>query len=325
MYKVSVIIPVYNVEKYVEACLDSVLSQSYHNYEIICVNDCGQDKSMDIVKTKQSCFPDKIRIIDSKENVGLGGARDKGILYASGDYITFLDSDDYIKEDYIETYTSEAEKTNADIICGSFIRDVDGKKIDCRPDRREELSEWIDISACTKFYKREFLLENHLNFNGIRIYEDELFMYKILLKSPQIAWIDYSGYFYRLNRGSITRGRAVDRSSIFLKYAKNIQAFIAEYSQEIEQSDILKYCLASGLTANLLYNGQKSGRKRLEEIYQEYNRLLMQIDKNIQYNKYVSLAYLKTESPKKRYAMWIMMHLRRVKCDKLAVMIIGIM
>ena len=259
MYKVSVIIPVYNVEKYIEACLDSVLSQSYHNYEIICVDDCGQDKSMDIVRAKQSCLPDKIRIIESEENVGLGGARDKGIKYASGDYITFLDSDDYIREDYIETYIREAKKENADVIYGSYIRDINGKKVDCRSDGKEELSEWIDVSACTKFYKREFLLKNNLDFRGIRIYEDELFMYKLLLKSPVISRIDYSGYYYILNTESITKGKITDRSNLFLEYVENIRRFVLEYSREIEQSDILKYCLASGLTANLLYNGQKSG------------------------------------------------------------------
>lgn len=325
MYKVSVIIPVYNVEKYIESCLESVLSQSYYNYEIICVDDCGQDKSMDIVRQKQACFPDKIRIVDSEKNVGLGGARDKGILYASGDYITFLDSDDYIKKDYIQTYIEAAEKGNADIICGSYIRDLGGKKIDCRPKNREKFSEWVDVSACTKFYKREFLLKNHLNFHGIRIYEDELFMYRILLKSPVISWIDYSGYYYRLNTGSITKKKSIDRSHVFLNYAENIRGFISEHSQEIEQSEILKYCLASGLTANLLYNGQKSGWKRMGKLYQEYDRLLMQIDQRIQYNKFVGLAYLKSEPAKKRYAMWLMMHLRRVRCDKIIVLIIGIL
>ena len=109
---------------------------------------------MDIVREKQAGFPDKIRIVDSEKNVGHGGARDKGILYASGDYITFLDSDDYIKKDYFQTYIDEAEKNNADIICGSYIRDLGKKMIDCRPKCREKLSEWVDVSACTSFSKR---------------------------------------------------------------------------------------------------------------------------------------------------------------------------
>ena len=280
---------------------------------------------MDIVRRKQACFPDKIRIVDSEKNVGLGGARDKGILYASGDYITFLDSDDYIKKDYIQIYLDEAEKKNADIICGSYIRDLGEKKIDCRPKSRGKFSEWVDVSACTKFYKREFLFKNDLNFHGIRIYEDELFVYRILLKSPVISWVNYSGYYYRLNTGSITKGKAIERSHVFMSYAENIRGFISEHSQEIKQSEILKYCLASGLTANLLYNGQKSGWKRMGELYQEYNRLLMQIDQRIQHNKFVRLAYLKSEPAKKRYAMWLMMHLRRVRCDKIIAVIIGIL
>ena len=231
-----------------------------------------------------------------RKNVGLGGARDKGILYASGDYITFLDSDDYIKKDYFQDIYRRSREKIMQILSAAAIYVIWVKKmIDCRPKCREKLSEWVDVSACTKFFKKEFLLKKSFEFSWESEYmKMNFFMYRILLKSPVISWVDYSGYYYRLNTGSITKGKAIDRSQVFLNYTGNIREFILAHSQEIKQSEILKYCLASGLTANLLYNGQKSGWKRMGELYQEYDRLLMQIDQRIQYNKFVGLAYLKS-------------------------------
>lgn len=106
MKKVSVIIPVYNVEKYLRRCLNSVLRQTYDDYEIICVNDKSPDNSDKILEQYAGKFPDRISVYTNEENLGLGRTRERGIRHAEGEYVMFIDSDDYIKSDYIETYVS---------------------------------------------------------------------------------------------------------------------------------------------------------------------------------------------------------------------------
>jgi len=113
--KISIIIPVYNVEKYLESCLESVVNQSYKNIEIICVNDCSTDSSLDIL----NCYAardNRLSIIDKKQNGGLLSARKSGVDAASGEYLLFLDSDDYIKTDLCQFITDNVAKSKFDII-----------------------------------------------------------------------------------------------------------------------------------------------------------------------------------------------------------------
>jgi glycosyltransferase involved in cell wall biosynthesis len=118
--KISVIVPVYNVEKYIARFLDSAINQTYKDLEIICINDGSNDKSLKILaqygKTER-----RIKVIEADKNMGGGGyyARNAGLKAAAGEYIAFADSDDYLEPDFYEQLTAEALKTNADIICGS--------------------------------------------------------------------------------------------------------------------------------------------------------------------------------------------------------------
>ena len=97
MSKVSVIVPVYNVEQYIKRCLKSILDQSWQDFEILCVDDCGQDQSISIIEQMQKEYPQKIKILYGEQNMGLGAARDRGMKAASGEYIAFIDSDDETK------------------------------------------------------------------------------------------------------------------------------------------------------------------------------------------------------------------------------------
>ena len=104
MSKVSVIVPVYNVEQYIKRCLKIILDQSWQDFEILCVDDCGQDQSISIIEQMQKEYPQKIKILYGEQNMGLGAARDRGMKVASGEYIAFIDSDDYLKRNFLETY-----------------------------------------------------------------------------------------------------------------------------------------------------------------------------------------------------------------------------
>ena len=323
MKKVSVIVPIYNVEKYIKRCLESILKQTYQNFEILCVDDCGQDNSMTIVERMQKKYPQKIQILYGKENGGLGAARDRGIEVATGDYISFIDSDDYIKKDFLETYMHAAMKKDADMVMGGYVRDANGKLKDVPVDLKDENFVWMNVSAWTKIYKKEFLKQNQISFCGVGRYEDEGFLYRILVCDPQIEVIDYCGYYYYLNTQSITRNAKRDKTGIVREYFQTVYNLYKTTSCDEAKKDLFYYCLVSGLTANVLYNGQGCGIEKMKELYAGYNKLLNRIDKNICKNKYIKLKYLKSEPFKKRYATWLILRLRRIGADKAVFLLIS--
>lgn len=121
MIKVSIVVPVYNVEKYLKKCLDSLVRQTLEEIEIILVNDASPDKSDIIMEQFRERYPDKIKCIYLKENLSQGGARNQGIKIATGEYITFVDSDDYVDVTMCEQLYKKAEETGSDIvICDAY-------------------------------------------------------------------------------------------------------------------------------------------------------------------------------------------------------------
>lgn len=324
MDKVSVIVPVYNVEKYVERCLRSVLNQTYKNFEIICVDDCGTDHSIQIIEQIQKEFPQKIKIIYGEINKGLGAARDKGLSTADGEYVSFVDSDDYLKTDFLETYISVMKEKNADIVVGGYIRDVEGKFSETKIDTKDLSYTWMNVSACTKIYRRKFLEDNHLSFLGVRRYEDEGFMYRSLVCAPRVELINYSGYYYYMNSESITRNLNKDRTKIVEEYLQTVRKINMTVQCQGDTKELLNYCLVSGLTANLIYNSMGCGKKRMNILYSKYDALIKEIDKNICKNKYIALKFLKSEPWKKRYATWLILRLRKIKLDRAVFFLISI-
>lgn len=118
--KVSVIVPVYNTEQYLRECLESLVKQTYSNYEVIIVNDCSPDNSMSIITEYTTEYPDKFYCITPNVNVGIGRARDLGIHHAKGEYIMFVDSDDFVAPTFIEIPVRTMEQADADIVQFGF-------------------------------------------------------------------------------------------------------------------------------------------------------------------------------------------------------------
>ena len=125
---VSIVVPVYNVESYIEECLQSVCSQTYENLEIICVDDVGNDRSMDVVRSfaVKDC---RIKIIEHDKNKGLAEARNTGLEHVSGDYVFFLDSDDWLSIDAIEKFVRSAKVGEPDIVVGQGLAFSDDGKL----------------------------------------------------------------------------------------------------------------------------------------------------------------------------------------------------
>ncbi len=216
MCKISVIIPVYNVGKYISKCLDSVVTQTFRDIEIICINDASDDKSLNIIQ-EYAQKDERIKYKSFEEHKGVSAARNCGIDMSNGEYIYFLDSDDWIENDYLEVMLRTIEKTGAQIVMNKNILSyIDGK---CYPYNFQQsqlkISEnsWIYVEKeaqnvfCTVFSK--LFNSNLIKKHGIRfpegyVYEDMFFHYVTFAYAEKIYFFNGSSYYYRKTENSIT-------------------------------------------------------------------------------------------------------------------------
>lgn len=215
MIKVSVIVPVYNVEKYIERCLISIMRQTVVDLiELILIDDCSNDKSMSLANSfllNQSVL--EYKIICHSKNRGVSAARNTGIDVASGKYIFFLDSDDEITHDCIEKLLNASYRRNYDVIMGNFT--TIGAEIQCKLwlDKGEIigndliLAEFITnkwyAMVWNKMYQTQFLKENKLRFQEGIVHEDELWSFKIALFAKSMYVESAITYKYHINSNSI--------------------------------------------------------------------------------------------------------------------------
>lgn len=206
MPKVSVIIPVFNTEKYLRKCLDSVCNQTLSDIEIICVDDCSTDNSLNILKEYAS-KDNRIKLIEFKENKGAAVARNTGIIEAKGEYLGFIDSDDYIDQNFYENLYKKVEIRHSDIVKGSDMKLVfeDGRietdeqnfKI-----KKNKINFWCQYT--TAIYKRDFILKNKIDFPvGLLVGEDPVFTIKSAILSDSVEVINNAQYYYVRHEGSL--------------------------------------------------------------------------------------------------------------------------
>lgn len=238
-YKISVIIPVYGVEKYIKQCLDSVINQTYKNLEIIIVNDGTKDNSMKIVE--EYLLDERIKVIN-KENGGLSSARNFGLKNATGDYISFVDSDDWIELSLYEKLVENLN--NEDIIIFNFIKfnerinitsvaEINIEKI--RNFNKGYLFYKNSHYSCwNKLYSKKYLEKINAQFIEGMIYEDVYWGMITLYQTNKVKFLNILGYYYRENRiGSImnTVDEVLDNITN-QKIARNIEIFLKNTSLE---------------------------------------------------------------------------------------------
>ena len=212
--ELSIIVPVYNVEKYLEECLDSILKIKNINYEVLIINDGSPDNSQKII---DEYYKKDSRIkFFIKENGGLSSARNYGLERAQGEYIWFVDSDDLVVASEFEKFFIEAINSKKDFILGNCSTFKDGEKISYKELNEKEIkyseSKEVVYSEIEKLptvwrgiYKNKFLKEKNVKFKDKITNEDVLFNYLILNRTKKISYIDITFYLYRKNReGAIT-------------------------------------------------------------------------------------------------------------------------
>ena len=218
MPKVSIIVPFYNVGRYMEKCLNSLVNQTLEDIEIILVNDGSQDNSYQIAKEFQEKYPNKIKCYE-KTNGGLGDARNFGINYATGEYIAFLDSDDYVDVTMYEEMYEKAKQEDADMVECDFLWEYPNKKkqdIGTEYSNQNEMLQKARVVAWNKLIKTE-IYKNHpeARFSvGLR-YEDVEGFYKILPYIKKVSYVKKCFIHYVQRPGSISNTQNKRNGEIF--------------------------------------------------------------------------------------------------------------
>ena len=200
---ISVIIPVYNAQDGIKRCVDSLLNQSFKNFEIILLNDGSKDNSLNILKEYELKYS-FVRVID-KQNEGVAVTRNKGILLAEGEYTMFMDNDDFVDSDYIETFYQAIHEKKLDLVIGGYKRvNQDNQIIFSQNIQQSEWSKYIIMAPWAKIYRTEFLKTNNLEFFDYGIGEDIIFNLTAYKTTDKIGLLDYKGYNWYYNSQSIS-------------------------------------------------------------------------------------------------------------------------
>lgn len=254
---ISVVIPVYNVEWYLEECLNSVVKQTYKNLEILCVDDCTQDNSVNIIKRFME-KDSRIKLICHRENLGLGGARNTGIRAASGKYIVFVDSDDVLEKDMIERlYTGVCKNSLNTAVCA--VRKFQGNNYHETASTFHYLSHAVtgvhsidsgkeyltDMwpSAINKLYSMDIIKKYHCAFPEKLLYEDHIFHYDYFSHISKFYYTSTPLYNYRVNRaGSITSTSVGREDEIYVSLKELEQRFSSYFDKKKWKASYAKVC-----------------------------------------------------------------------------------
>lgn len=277
MPKVSVIVPIYNVEKYLEKCINSLLSQTLEDIQIILVNDGSKDNSGNIAKEYEKNNKDRVTYVE-KENGGLSDARNYGLKYATGDFVAFLDSDDYIEKNAYEEMYNKAIEEDADYVECDFIWEFPNK---IRVDKqytyknKKEMLSFVRVVAWNKLIKRQLITDNNLEFpKGLR-YEDVEFAYKLIPFINKFAYVDKPFIHYVQREGSIANVQNERTAEIFTVLDNVIEFYkknniYEEYRDELEYN-YARYLLCSSLKRMCKIKDKTIREKLLTESWERLN------------------------------------------------------
>lgn len=243
--KISLIIPVYNVQQYLKRCLDSVLTQSFDNFEVILIDDKSSDLSAEICNDYQKCDR-RVKLFHKTNNCGLSAARNTGIELSIADYITFLDSDDWISENYLQDLYSSSLKENSDVTISNFEKKYDSNR-DGRMRYKSNISYIstdqillalfqgkIGTSAWGKLYRRN--LFSDIKFPTGSIYEDIGTTYRVFSKCNKVTISRDSIYYYYQRKGSIVNSNFNDHDLDIIKLVNEIQVFTVKAFPQLQES-----------------------------------------------------------------------------------------
>jgi len=233
MTRISIVMPVYNSEKYLRACLDSLLRQSFIDFEVICIDDCSVDGSWEILK-EYAQIDNRIKVLQNEENLRAAGTRNVGLEKAVGDYIYFIDSDDYIDRDYLRLLYAKAIETDADIVTNSnIVKETNGVAepyIHLGMPNISQEGKYIDAKTSVenafcvvwmRLFKRSFLEQYHIRFQDVKM-EDNVFHFVTSIHASSIyVFKAAAAYHYVIHSDSVTELIQKDNQRDFITMKAN--------------------------------------------------------------------------------------------------------
>ena len=302
MPKVSVIVPFYNVEGYIEKCLETLVNQTLKDIEIILVNDGSTDRSIEIVKKFIKEYPEKIVYLE-KENGGLSDARNFGIKYAKGEYIAFLDSDDYIERDMYQSMYELAQKEGSDMVeCDFYWEYPNKQKLDTgkKYNGKKEMLEKVRVIAWNKLIKKEILAKTNIQFPKGYRYEDVEFTYKLIPYIEKVSFCKKPLIHYIQRQGSISNLQNERTKEIFdvlehvIEFYKEKNIY-EEYKQQLEYVYV-RYAFCRSFLRIVKIKDEELKERLLELTWERVNINFPNWKKNevLRKNKSLKDLYLKT-------------------------------
>lgn len=282
---ISVIVPVYNAEKYIEHCIQSLLEQTYKNFELILVNDGSKDRSLELCKA----FAEKDRRVKvyDRQNGGASAARNTGLERMEGQYVVFVDSDDYVSKSYLENLYLAAKSSHYDIVqCNLESTNGQLNSIDAIP---FQLSDVTEITKVQALNERKYKVSvwgkiycSHI-FKDFRfqegiIYEDDASYYIFVDRAEKLAVLNETLYFYYMSENSVMRNDKKDKSTAFVGiYEDRIQYFKQRNNQELLDGSYDRFCLVLmlNLAASFAHGNNVGDRIRLLALFKKYYPLAM--------------------------------------------------
>ncbi|SHJ79652.1 Glycosyltransferase involved in cell wall bisynthesis [Clostridium amylolyticum] len=316
--KASIIIPIYNAEKHIAKCVESAINQTFNDYEIILLNDGSQDSSQMLIEEFQQNYPEKIRIF-YHDNVGVAITRNRGIEYSCGEYLFFIDNDDYILPDYVQKFVAEAERTQADMVIGWHNQiENGGSKVKLRKLQNEEWSAFRFLTPWARVYRKSFLLDNNIRFLNTKMGEEIYCSVLAAIKAKKVSILPYSGYNWIVNPDSVShtlqKGFQSKASPIkmlnSLFQSININELSLDKKEELEYFYI-KYCIWY-----MLDSGRGVGIKAMKAEYDTIFGKLKELFPNYRKNKLLGVLTPKGEVFSTRFIVWIIVILQGFGLDK---------
>lgn len=276
MIKVSVIIPVYNTEKYLGKCLDSVCAQTLKEIETICVNDASTDNSLSILKEYAS-QDERIKLIDLEENKGVAAARNAGMNVTKGEYIGFVDSDDWIDSTFFEKLYLQSDNGNVDIVKGADLHVLKNgnQEIWQQNDliKQNKMNFWAQFT--TAIYKNSLVKNQDIKFDeSLLVCEDINFLMEIVYQAKNIAFADDAIYFYAKREASLDTAKySIAKIKSFIDYIYRILNFIENRELQLSEKQILLTRLIAQTEMTRKYRVEE--KSKISELTSLYNKLVV--------------------------------------------------
>lgn len=298
--KISIIVPIYNVEKYILRCLTSIYEQIYKNIEVILINDQGKDNSIGLVEefiSTNTCVHWKI--IHHDKNSGLSAARNTGIKHASGEYLFFLDSDDAILPDTVSALTKSLTSTSIDFVVGG-IKEIGFKKrmvannptsnILLQNDdelRNAFFSEIYPVIACNKLINRSFIIQNNLYFEEALLHEDLLWSFLMAIHAKKAVLSTDITYLYFYNGESISSAKKAENFLSYIRIFKRFKEIIIAHPMLKNDASCTAFFETHKFAAilSLIMDGANLDQATCRKLYDELSAIKLEPYRHLGYSK----------------------------------------